>query len=110
MLDIKVINKNADGSFRVEPCGCENNITVYDVRFCARKMCSPEKITVEFNIPYVGAFSVWNSGCGLVRNILPDWRPEHQVASCVRDTYTICYFTGRQQCVYIVGYRRKNAD
>ena len=23
-----------------------------------------------------------------------------QVASCVRDTYTICYFTGRQQCVY----------
>ena len=80
MLDIKVINKNADGSFRVEPCGCENNITVYDVRFCAGKMCSPEKITVEFNIPYVGAFSVWNSGCGLVRNILPDWRPEHQVS------------------------------
>ena len=46
-----MINKNADGSFRVEPCGCENNITVYDVRFCAGKMCSPEKITVEFNIP-----------------------------------------------------------
>ena len=80
MTDIKVTNKNAGGSFRVEPCGGENNITVYDVRFCAEKMCSPEKITVEFNIPYVDAFSVWNSGCGLVRNTLPDWRPEHQVS------------------------------
>lgn len=39
-----------------------------------------EKIRVEFQIPCINACSVWNPQCGLLRNILPDWKPNHQVA------------------------------
>lgn len=64
-------------------------IFIYNVRFKSNSLCIPSRIAVEFNIPHINAFSlwnsqcgsVWNSQCGTVRNILPDWREQHQVSS-----------------------------
>ena len=79
-MDIRVANNNADSAVDINLNSGENDVLIYDLRFHAENPCSPERITVEFNIPYVDAYSLWNSHCGLVRNVLPDWRPEHQVS------------------------------
>ena len=84
-----IINNNPESIFDVKLCSDINNICIYDVYFKSDVPCTPSRITVEFNMPYIDAFSLWNSQCGSVwneksgtiRNILPDWRPQHQVSS-----------------------------
>lgn len=79
-MDIRVANNNADSDVNINLISEENDVLIYDLCFQAKNPCSPERITVEFNIPYVDAYSLWNSRCGLVRNVMPDWKPEHQVS------------------------------
>jgi alpha-galactosidase len=84
-----IINNNPESIFDVKLRSDTNNICIYDVYFKSDLPCTPSRITVEFNIPYIEAFSLWNAQCGSVwneksgtiRNILPDWRPQHQVSS-----------------------------
>lgn len=84
-----IINNNPKSIFDVKLRSDINNICIYDVYFKSDLPCTPSRITVEFNIPYIEAFSLWNAQCGSVwneksgtiRNILPDWRPQHQVSS-----------------------------
>lgn len=86
---MRIINNNPKSIFEVKPHSDTNNICIYDVYFKSDLPCTPSRITVEFNIPYIEAFSLWNAQCGSVwneksgtiRNILPDWRPQHQVSS-----------------------------
>lgn len=87
-MDIR-ISDNAYNEFKAELYTNENDVWIYNVEFKPRTQCSPSRITVEFNIPHINAFSlwnsqcgsVWNSQCGTVRNILPEWREQHQVSS-----------------------------
>lgn len=79
-MNIRAVNNNADSVVNINLISEENDVLIYDLHFCAENPCSPERITVEFNIPYIDAYSVWNSSCGLVRNVLPDWKPEHQIS------------------------------
>ena len=79
-MDIRVVNNNAYSDVDIHLSSGENNVLIYDLCFHTENPCSPERITVEFHIPYIDAYSLWNSHCGLVRNVLPDWRPEHQVS------------------------------
>lgn len=80
IMDIKIDNTNEKSEFHVELFQEKENVSVYNVFFKSLMPCVPSKITVEFHIPYVEAFSLWNAQCGTVRNVLPDWRPEHQIA------------------------------
>lgn len=77
---MKIINNNPGSIFDVKLHSDKNNICIYDVYFKSDVPCVPSKITVEFNMPYIEAFSLWNAQCGLTRNVLPDWRPQHQVS------------------------------
>lgn len=79
-MDIRVVNNNASSDVNINLSSEENDVLIYDLCFRAENPCSPERVTVEFNIPYVDAYSLWNSHCGLVRNVLPDWKPEHQIS------------------------------
>lgn len=79
-MNIRAVNNNADSVVNINLISEENDVLIYDLHFCVENPCSPERITVEFNIPYIDAYSVWNSSCGLVRNVLPDWKPEHQIS------------------------------
>ncbi len=87
-MNFNIKNSNRDSSLEITLRSEENDISVYEIMFSRQEACSPSEITVEFNIPYVDAFSLWNSQCGSIcgaksgtmRNILPDWRPEHQVS------------------------------
>lgn len=81
MMEIRVLSSKFSDIFQINLHSDENNILIYDVNFCPQDSVLPFKITVEFNLDYINAFSVWNSQCGTVRNILPDWRPEHQVSA-----------------------------
>ena len=78
---MNIINNNAESIFDVKLHSDINNIRIYDVHFKSDVPCVPSKITVEFNMPYIEAFSLWNAQCGLTRNVLPDWRPQHQVST-----------------------------
>lgn len=86
---MNIINNNSDSTFEVKLHSDINDIYIYNVRFKSNSLCIPSRIAVEFNIPHINAFSlwnsqcgsVWNSQCGTVRNILPDWREQHQVSS-----------------------------
>ena len=78
---MNIINNNAESIFDVKLHSDINNIRIYDVYFKSDVPCVPSKITVEFNMPYIEAFSLWNAQCGLTRNVLPDWRPQHQVST-----------------------------
>lgn len=79
-MEFKIDNNNKNSIFNISLSDSEDGIFIYDVLFRPEQACSPSKITVEFNIPYIDAFSLWNSQCGLVRNVLPDWRPQHQIS------------------------------
>lgn len=79
-MEFKIDNNNKNSIFNISLSDSEDGIFIYDVLFRPEQACSPSKITVEFNIPYIDAFSLWNSECGLVRNVLPDWRPQHQIS------------------------------
>lgn len=86
---MNIINNNSDSTFEVKLHSDINDIYIYNVRFKSNSLCIPSRIAVEFNIPHINAFSlwnsqcgsIWNSQCGTVRNILPDWREQHQVSS-----------------------------
>ena len=78
---MKIINNNPGSIFDVKLHRDINNIFIYDVYFKSNVQCMPSRITVEFNMPYIEAFSLWNAQCGLIRNVLPDWRPQHQVST-----------------------------
>ena len=78
---MKIINNNPGSIFDVKLHSDKNNICIYDVYFKSNVQCMPSRITVEFNMPYIEAFSLWNAQCGLIRNVLPDWRPQHQVST-----------------------------
>ena len=80
IMDIKIDNTNEKSEFHVELFQEKEHVSIYHVFFKSFMPCVPSKITVEFHIPYVEAFSLWNGQCGTVRNVLPDWRPEHQIA------------------------------
>ena len=85
---MRIINNNSNCTFELKLFSNIGNVSIYDVIFKAQKPSSPSRIAVEFNIPYIEAFSlwnsqcgsIWNSQCGTVRNILPDWREQHQVS------------------------------
>ena len=79
-MEFKIDNSNENSIFNITLSDSEDGIFIYDVLFRPERACSPSKITVEFNIPYIDAFSLWNSQCGLERNVLPDWRPQHQIS------------------------------
>lgn len=79
-MEFDIKNENKNSIFNITLCGNEDGIYIYDVLFRQKRACSPSKVTVEFNIPYIDAFSLWNSECGLARNVLPDWRPQHQIS------------------------------
>ena len=87
-MNFNIKNSNMNSSLEITLRSEENDVSVYEIMFSRQEACSPSEITVEFNIPYVDAFSLWNSQCGSIcgaksgtmRNILPDWRPEHQVS------------------------------
>ena len=86
---MNIVNNNSDSSFEIKLHSDINDIYIYNVCFKSNSLCIPSRMTVEFNMPYINAFSlwnsqcgsVWNSQCGTVRNILPDWREQHQVSS-----------------------------
>ncbi len=87
-MKFNTVNNNRNSSLEINLCSEKNDVSVYEVVFKQQEACSPSKVTVEFNMPYIDAFSLWNSQCGsicgaksgTIRNILPDWRPEHQVS------------------------------
>lgn len=79
-MEFNIDNNNKNSIFNISLSDSEDGIFIYDVLFRPEQACSPSKITVEFSIPYIDAFSLWNSQCGLVRNVLPDWRPQHQIS------------------------------
>lgn len=79
-MEFKITNNNENSVFGLTPEKEENDILIYNVSYKSKEEVTPSKITVEFNMPYINAFSLWNSKCGLVRNVLPDWRPQHQVS------------------------------
>ena len=80
-MKMNIINNNAGSIFDITLHSDINNIRIYDVYFKSSAPCVPSKITVEFNMPYIEAFSLWNAQCGLTRNVLPDWRPQHQIST-----------------------------
>lgn len=79
-MDFKIYNDNEKSDFNIELFQKNEDIFVYNVIFKFLVPCVPSKITVEFHIPHVDAFSLWNAQCGTVRNIISDWRSEHQIA------------------------------
>ena len=79
-MEFKITNNNENSVFGLTPEKEENDILIYNVSYKSKEEVTPSKITVEFNMPYINAFSLWNSKCGLVRNVLPDWRPQYQVS------------------------------
>ncbi len=81
IVEMNIINNNSGSIFDVKLHSDINNIRIYDVYFKSTVPCAPLRITVEFNMPYIEAFSLWNAQCGLTRNVLPDWRPQHQVST-----------------------------
>ena len=81
IVEMNIINNNSGSIFDVKLHSDINNICIYDVYFKSTVPCAPSRITVEFNMPYIEAFSLWNAQCGLTRNVLPDWRPQHQVST-----------------------------
>ena len=81
IVEMNIINNNSGSIFDVKLHSDINNICIYDVYFKSTVPCAPLRITVEFNMPYIEAFSLWNAQCGLTRNVLPDWRPQHQVST-----------------------------
>lgn len=79
-MDFKIVNKNESSDFSVTQVDDAGEVSAYEVYFKPEQPCVPKKIRVEFQIPCINACSVWNPQCGLLRNILPDWKPNHQVA------------------------------
>ncbi len=79
-MKFQIKNKNTDSQFSVIPLQEGKDLAVYEVLFRSERPCMPEKVKVEFQIPCINACSIWNAQCGLLRNILPDWKPNHQVA------------------------------
>lgn len=82
-MNFKIDNSNKNSVFNLslsKESKERDDILIYDVSYKSEEVSTPSKITVEFNMPYINAFSLWNSQCGLTRNVLPDWRPQHQVS------------------------------
>lgn len=82
-MNFKIDNSNKNSVFNLslsKESKERADILIYDVSYKSEEVSTPSKITVEFNMPYINAFSLWNSQCGLTRNVLPDWRPQHQVS------------------------------
>ena len=80
-MEIKVSGNAPGDVFQIKLHSDENGILIYDVNFRPQTSAVPSQITAEFHLDCINAFSLWNYGCGTVRNILQDWRPEHQVTS-----------------------------
>ena len=79
-MDFKIINKNESSDFFVTQVDDAGEVSVYEVYFKPEQPCVPKKIKVEFQIPYIGAASLWNPQCGLQRNMLADWKLNRQTS------------------------------
>ena len=79
-MDFKIVNKNESSDFSVTQVDDAGEVSVYEVYFKPEQPCVPKKIRVEFQIPYIGAASLWNPQCGLQRNMLADWKLNRQTS------------------------------
>lgn len=79
-MKMKILGNVSKDIFQIVLRSDENGIFIYDVDFHPQTPVFPSKITVEFNLDCINAFSLWNAQCGFVRNILSDWRPNRQAS------------------------------
>ena len=73
-MHINIIN-NTEISAEISANECNNGVSYFTFKTVNSNFCKNiGVISLEFKYPSAKAFSAWNSNCGFLRSLEPDWR------------------------------------